>query len=124
MTTDWKEFLKPFEGKRCTSKEVGYCGEEFQPDVFDSDMHEKFVKSYMGNVIGSWAEAEKYFGVEPDSLVMFAANTLGDEVDAVLFYHRKTGEVFKYEGADFSDTDFKLDKLGLKAIGATPKGTL
>ena len=119
-------FLAPFHGKRCSVKNVGYCGEAFRPDVFDSAKNEYFVKSYIDLVIGSWKFAEEQFEKEPGALVMFAANTLGEgvEVDAVLFYDRHTGQTYKYEEADYSDTGFRLDKLGLKIKGKSPKGAI
>jgi len=125
MARQWEKFLEPFYGKRCTATaKVGYCGERFQPDVFDAEQNARFVSSYIDGVIGSWDDVAEQFGKEPGELVMFAANTLGEFVDAVLFYDRKTGAVYKYEEADYSDTGFKLDKLGLKVQGATPKGAV
>jgi hypothetical protein len=125
MDSKWEKFLAPFLGKRCTvTAKVGYCGESFTPDVFDSRKHERFVKSYVSGVLDSWEYTEEQFGKKSGELVMFAANTNGDMVDAVLFYDRNTGQVYKYEEADYSDTGLKLDKLGLKAKGPTPKGVL
>lgn len=43
---DWDAFLKPFYGKQCTTKPVGYCGEDtFKPKIFDQRREEKLVPS-------------------------------------------------------------------------------
>ena len=57
-------------------------------------------------------------------LVMFAANFLDDFADAILFFHKETGQIYKYEEADFSDTGINLEDLGLKALGRTPRGLI
>ena len=121
MADQWETFLEPYFGQRCSaSANIGYCGEHFQPDVFDAERHQAFVSSYIDDVIGSWDFAAEQFGTKPGELVMFAANVLGGQVDAVLFYDRKSGQVYKYEEADYCETGFRLDKLGLIVQGATP----
>ena len=111
--------------KRCTVEAmIGYCGETFQPDVFDARRAEAFVTSYIGDAIGSWADVENGFGTEPGELVMFAANFLDGLADAVLFFHAKTGMVYKYEEADFSETGATLNQLGLNAVSPTPRGLI
>jgi hypothetical protein len=125
MADTWSKFLAPFFGKRCTvAADLGYCGERFQPDVFEARKAKGFVDSYIEDVIGSWEDVENGFGTEPDELVMFAANFLDELADAVLFFHRATGTVYKYEEADFSDTELKLDKLGLNVVASTPRGLI
>jgi hypothetical protein len=125
MTNRFIKILEPFYGKRCTIEaDIDYCGESFQPDIFDAKKAEDFVESYIDGVIGSWEDVEDGFGTEPGELIMFAANFLDEFADAVLFYHIKTGMVYKYEEADFSATELKLDKLGLQAIGQTPPGLI
>jgi hypothetical protein len=125
MSDKWTRILAPFYGQRCTIEaDIGYCGETFQPDVFDAKKGKEFVQSYIDDVIGSWEDVENGFGTEPGELVMFAANFLDEFADAVLFFHQKTGKVYKYEEADFSDTGLRLDKLGLKVAAPTPRGLI
>lgn len=121
----WTKLLAPFYGQRCTvAADIGYCGESFQPDVFAARQGRAFVTSYVDDVIGSWEDVENGFGTRPGELVMFAANFLDEFADAVLFFHQKTGRVYKYEEADFLDTGLRLDRLGLRVVAATPRGLI
>jgi hypothetical protein len=116
---DWTAILEPLYGKKCTLRDVGYCGEKFAPKIIDQAKEKRLVDSIIEDVIGGWDFLEEQFGKEPGTLVMFATNSgTGDDATA-LFYDRTSGQVYKYEEASFDDTGYRLDQLRLQAAGAS-----
>jgi hypothetical protein len=113
---DWGEFLKPFYGKKCTMRDVGYCGEDFAPKVIDQKKEKKLVEGLIDNVIGSWDFLEEQLEKQPGTLVMFATSSGEGDDATMLFYDRTSGQVYKYEEGSFDDTSYTLDKLRLKAV--------
>jgi hypothetical protein len=87
------------------------------------------VESIIEDVLGSWEFVYEQFDKPQGSLTMFATMFGADNeegpfamVDAVLFYDINTGEVYKYEEADYApcskswndEIPYKLDELKIE----------
>ena len=135
MENNWKEYLEKFNNHTCKiGVPVNQAFGDFLIYIFDSEKKKKQVKSIIEDVIGPWDFIYEQFNRPQGSLMIFAtmfgiddeaeAEDPFESVEAVLFYDIKTGEVFKFEEADFSPlskswTDkipYKLDKLKIKIV--------
>ncbi len=134
MKKSWKDYLKKFYNKTC---KIGVTvndawGGDFLIYIFDSEKNKDNVKSIIENVLGSWEFVYKSFKKPQGSLMMFATmfdvNNKDEDpfsmTEGVLFYDADTGEVYKYEEADYSpltkssnvDEPYKLDELKIKTL--------
>jgi len=59
---DWAAYLKPFYGKNCTMRDVGYCGGEFVPKIIDQKKEKTLVEAFILQVIGSWEYLAEQLG--------------------------------------------------------------
>jgi hypothetical protein len=133
MENNWKDYLKKFNNQQCKIKvPVNQAFGDFLIYIFDSDENKDNVESIIEDVIGPWEFIYEQFNKSQGSLTMFAIMFGADDkdenpfesVDAVLFYDINTGEVYKFEEADFSPlskswTDkipYKLDKLKIEIV--------
>jgi hypothetical protein len=133
MKNNWKDYLKEFNNHVCKIKvPVNQAFGDFLIYIFDSEENKKKVKSIIDNVLGDWDFVYEQFNKPQGSLTMFACMFGVDDkdkdpfqmVNAVLFYDFNTGEVYKYEEADYSPlskswtekTPYKLDELKIRIL--------